>query len=167
MRRSMLVLLTALAGSAGVAQEADPLKSADCRQALDVLQAHEARLPAAPGQAQGPSQREDLKQLDALRRHAARACLGDRGDPATASPRFSPPVTVPPVAVRPSTPAPALPVRPSVSLPPAVQPTPAAVTACDPNGCWASDGSRLQRFGPNLYGPRGVCILRGAVLQCP
>jgi len=34
-------------------------------------------------------------------------------------------------------------------------------------GCWASDGTRVDRFGPNLGGRRGVCTLSGAVLQCP
>ena len=168
MRHGLFTLITALAGSAAVAQEADPLKSTDCRQALDALHALEARAVATPDrQTQGPGHREVLKQLDVVRRQAARACLGGRGDPAPLSSRVAPPlVSVPPVAPRPPAAAPALPAAPTVSLPMQGQ-APPMVTACDLNGCWASDGSRLQRFGPNLFGPRGVCILRGAALHCP
>ena len=33
---------------------------------------------------------------------------------------------------------------------------------------WASDGSRLQRAGPDtLLGPRGMCTTSGSVLLCP
>jgi hypothetical protein len=48
-----------------------------------------------------------------------------------------------------------------------VQPTLVTITTCDPGGCWASDGSRLQRFGPNLVGPRGVCTVQASQLHCP
>jgi len=168
MRHCVFALITVLAGSAGVAQEGDPLKSADCRQALDGLQAQEAQAVGVPDRpAQGPGHREVLKQLEVVRRHAARACLGGTGDPAPPSSRFAQPlVTVPPVAKRPPAPAPALPVGPTVSLPTQRQP-PSIVTACDLTGCWANDGSRLQRLGPNLVGPRGPCILQGVVLHCP
>jgi hypothetical protein len=48
-------------------------------------------------------------------------------------------------------------------------PTPplVSITSCDANGCWASDGTRLQRFGSQLLGPRGVCSRVGAVVHCP
>jgi hypothetical protein len=44
---------------------------------------------------------------------------------------------------------------------------PKSITSCDALGCWASDGTRLQRVGPNLLGPRGFCSAPGGVLQCP
>ncbi|WP_295638039.1 hypothetical protein [uncultured Methylibium sp.] len=53
---------------------------------------------------------------------------------------------------------------PSAIAPP---PSPLVVTGCDATGCWASDGSRLQRLGPDLVGPRGTCTVQGAVLACP
>jgi len=167
MRRCVFAVITALAGSAGVAQEGDRLKSADCRQALDALQAQETQALAAPDrQADGRRHREALKQLEALRRHAARACLGGRDDLPPPSSRFAqPPMSVPPVAPRPPAPAPVLPVGPTVSIPKSQPPT--VVTDCDATGCWASDGSRLQRAGPNLVGPRGLCVLQGVVLRCP
>ena len=44
---------------------------------------------------------------------------------------------------------------------------PYAITSCDAGGCWANDGSRLNRLGPNLWGPRGICTVQGSLLQCP
>jgi hypothetical protein len=44
---------------------------------------------------------------------------------------------------------------------------PYAITSCDPGGCWANDGSRLNRVGTTLLGRQGVCILHGTLLQCP
>jgi hypothetical protein len=41
------------------------------------------------------------------------------------------------------------------------------VTTCDIGGCWTSDGTRLQRAGPDLVGPRGVCTVQGALAFCP
>jgi hypothetical protein len=71
----------------------------------------------------------------------------------------------------------ALPALPSVPTPRAAAPgrsapvptAPPLVTlgACDAAGCWASDGTRLQRQGSLLLGPRGYCSLVGTVLSCP
>jgi hypothetical protein len=41
------------------------------------------------------------------------------------------------------------------------------LNACDATGCWASDGTRLLRAGPNLIGPRGICTTSGPFVQCP
>jgi hypothetical protein len=170
MRRCLLALIAALAASTGAAQEGDRLKSPDCRQALDALQAQEAKLAAMPQAGpQGLRDREAVAQLKTLRRQAARACLGGRGEtPPLPQHIDQRPVIVPPVNNNaPAPPAPPQrPAPPAVSMPkPAAPPT--VVTICDANGCWASDGSRLDRMGSNLVGPRGVCSLQGVVLQCP
>jgi len=53
---------------------------------------------------------------------------------------------------------------PSPALP---APAPTSVLSCDIGGCWANDGSRLNRVGPTLWGPRGACTVLGTLLQCP
>jgi hypothetical protein len=63
-----------------------------------------------------------------------------------------------------------MPMTARAALPQAAPPAlerPYAVTSCDPGGCWANDGSRLNRVGTNLWGKRGVCTLQGTLLQCP
>lgn len=160
--RFVLALLATLTAGAGMAQGGDPLDSAACRQALDALRVQEdqARVSAADR-----DRRETAARLEPLRRAAARACLGARGDPPALPQRLAqPPVDVPRVPLpRATVPAPAAPPAP-VARPPA---PPVVVTTCDAAGCWASDGSRLQRFGTNLMGPRGVCSVQGVVLSCP
>jgi hypothetical protein len=142
------VLLTGLAA----AQPADPLRSAACRQALDALSTEEAR--TAPVRT----------TLEAARRRAASACLARRDDaPAPASRLAQPPQSVPPVAVTPR--APARPAAPPAAVP--APRAPVAITACDAVGCWSSDGTRLQRVGPDLLGPRGFCTTTAGVLNCP
>ena len=65
-------------------------------------------------------------------------------------------------------PAPALPALreppPAVARPPD---RPRFITTCDAIGCWADDGSRLDRVGPDLRGPRGLCTVQGTLLTCP
>jgi hypothetical protein len=161
--RRCLVLLT-LACSAGTvwAQAGDPLQSAGCRHALEALEAQEA--------ATLDRRETALARLEPLRRRAATACLGARIDGArpAAPPRAAqPPISVPPVTIAPP---------PRVPVPGAVGPAaptwkelepPTTVIGCDATTCWASDGSRLQRAGANLIGPRGLCSLKGTVLVCP
>jgi hypothetical protein len=145
--------------------------TAACRSALDALQRLEAEAigarEAAPAGAAAAPQRL-LDQVKALRREAAKACLGGSGDapPPTAS--TQPPLSIAPLradqrlpaATRPAT----VPV-PAVTIPRPVAPL--SVTNCDANGCWASDGSRLNRIGSSLVGPRGVCSVQGSLLNCP
>lgn len=144
----------------------DPLQSADCRAALAALQAaEEAAAPQRPpgDAAAGPATRA---RLEALRGRAARACLGSRADPPQPGRRAQPPLAVPPVTVLPDLPArPARP--PETPPPPQIPQPPLTVTGCDALGCWASDGTRLQRNGPWLLGPRGFCHEQGGLLQCP
>jgi len=171
MQRCLFALAFALCGSAAAAQVVDTQESTDCRQALDPLQAQEAAVLAArqaDEQSDGSYQRARDHQLEQLRRNAARACFAGRADSPPLAPRSAQrPTVVPPIAVvRPALP-PALPTAPVAPSPMQVAPRPTVVVACDLSGCWANDGSRLMRVGPNLLGPRGFCSLQGTLLQCP
>jgi len=169
MVRCLYALTAALAVNAVLAQEGNPLQSADCRKALDALQTQEdaaAALRRSGGQTEGRERRPVHAELEKARRHAAIACLGGRADSPPPSARFAqPPMTVAPIRIAPA-PPPQLPAGPMPPLLKKVEP-PTLVTACDLGGCWASDGSRLQRAGPNLLGPRGLCSVQGALLHCP
>jgi hypothetical protein len=154
----------------------DPLESAECQRALAVLNSEEAAV-AESSRASGGVTTNDRRLIDArlapIRRQAARACLARRADPATLSSERlvrPPPITTQPLAVAPaSSPAPT--AAPARAAPPAPPTAPAekayAITSCDAGGCWANDGSRLNRVGPNLWGPRGICTVQGSLLQCP
>jgi hypothetical protein len=170
MYRGLFAITVTLCGGAAVAQAGATLESADCRQALESLRAQEAAVLAARqagGQSDGRYQRSPDAKLEELRRHAARACLGGRADSPPPSQRFAQsPIVVPPIAfTRPSLP-PARPIEPAGPSPKQVQP-PTVITGCDPLGCWANDGSRLIRVGPDLLGPRGFCSVQGTLLHCP
>lgn len=69
---------------------------------------------------------------------------------------------VPPPVIEGPRPPPVVPPAPPVDIP-----KPAAITACDPGGCWDNQGRRLDRSGPSLMGPRGACAVQGGVVQCP
>jgi hypothetical protein len=171
-----LLALGAGAGSAATGASAsdagrdDPLQATDCRSALASLQAQETAADGAARANAASGAHEHVApsvELQAARRLAARNCLASRADPPTPPLRsIQAPIVVAPIA-------PATAPRPTATvarLPPPV-PTPAerpyAVTTCDPGGCWANDGSRLNRIGPNLWGKRGICTLHGSLLQCP
>jgi hypothetical protein len=155
-----------------LAQAPDTVQSPACRQALAEVQAQEtaalnARNAKSPASAPaGPSP----DALLAMRERAARICLG----PGTTGPSPSQRTVQQPITVPPANSP-----RPTVTVPTAPTPTTTApvvplrseplltVVSCDATACWASDGSRLEKSGPNLIGPRGVCTLQGAVLRCP
>ena len=160
--------------TASVAQPAEPAQAAACQHALDELKAVEdATAAARKSRAQAnPQDSGLLKELEARRKAAARSCLGGPVDslpppprqtarsplstsPGTAAPEFKAPL--PPAA------SPPLPAPP----PGAPRAPPVVITACDASGCLASDGTRLQRAGPNLLGPRGLCAVHGTLLSCP
>jgi len=98
---------------------------------------------------------------------AAQACP----TPASAQPQPQPqrsgapypPISVPPPTI--SVPRP-LPVPNTTTQPQVVIPRPATVTACDPGGCWDSDGRRLNQVGPQIVGPQGPCNVQGGVVSC-
>jgi len=173
MSRAALLFALVLASAAAQAQaargEGDPLQAPECRQALAALQEQEAAAASAPGANVRP-QRGEVRaidpRLDAARRRAARSCLASRADPPVAGRLAQPPIPVPPIAaVRPPLPS----TAPGVALP-ARPPGPAplvSITSCDAAGCWASDGSRLNRVGPTLWGSHGACSVQGSVVQCP
>lgn len=155
-----------------LAQAPDTIQSPACRQALAEVQAQEtaalngrnAKSPASAPAGPSPA------GLLAMRERAARICLG----PGTTGPSPSQRTVQQPITVPPANSP-----RPTVTVPTAPTPTTTApvvplrseplltVVSCDATACWASDGSRLEKSGPNLIGPRGVCTLQGAVLRCP
>jgi hypothetical protein len=149
------------------AMAADPLESPECRRSMERLRMQEAALPAsAPAPAQAAAAVPSLPPaLREARRQAARACLGTQADTLPAPPRR----VEPPVGVLPPAPPRLVPARPVPAPAPVLSapPAPATLTSCDPGGCWTSDGTRLQRVGPNLLGPRGFCTVTAAQPMCP
>ena len=162
-----LMLVASLAARAGaVAADAaatDPLQSAECRDALAALARREAASAAAPS----PSgARSPDAALQASRSRAAHACLASRADPPVPQRFAQPPLAVPSVTIaRPVLPA-AVPAAPSMIAPRPAEP-PRFTLTCDALGCWANDGTRLNRVGPDLWGSRGACSVQGTLLQCP
>jgi hypothetical protein len=139
------------------AQPGDPLRAPACLAAQQQLKVQE-ELTAR--------ERSHRPALDAARRQVGVICL--RAPDA------------PPRVVRAPAPAPAVDAGTSVPItirrstgPTAVAPAtprtqpPLSVTSCDALGCWANDGTRLQRVGPSLLGPRGYCSTAGTALSCP
>jgi hypothetical protein len=167
MRWPVHFVILALAAGTSLAQDADPLKSTECIQALEALQAQEAAMVSATqskdaGEQPGPP---PLATFETLRIHAAHACLGSRLDAPPPMQRLA----RPPIAVAPVTPpsaAAAVPHAPAALPPPIQIPPVKTITICDPAGCWASDGTRLNRMGTMLVGPHGLCTVQGAVLSC-
>ncbi len=159
-----LFCLTALAATA------DPIGSTACRTALAALQSQEEVTAAArlaphaddPGAAGSAEARHA-----ALRRKAAQTCLGGTGDPPPpAGHVMQAPIVVRPIAsLRQSRPVP--PPAPSALSPPLPAAPSGALTGCDANGCWSADGVRLNRVGPYLSGPLGLCHAQGTQLICP
>lgn len=160
MRRFLRVLSLVFVAGAASAQAADPLKSVECTQALDALQAREAAMRPAREPRGAPSEAAARAGLQPYRQRVARECLGKEDLAPERAPRA-------PIAVSPVTsPSPArLPARepmpPAVTLPPL-----RTVTQCDPSGCWTSDGLRLNRLGPVLVGPPGACTVQSGLLSC-
>ncbi|MEW6707821.1 MAG: hypothetical protein AB1430_23500 [Pseudomonadota bacterium] len=151
-----LVLLLACHGAASAAAPGGG--PAACRDALAALHQREEQM------LKGDTPREAGRQaLRTARLQAARACLGGEGEAPPPAQTAVPPVQVKPIAPLPPAsgravspaPRPAAPTRPMLTI-----------TSCDPGGCWASDGTRLNRMGSVLVGPRGTCTAVGAVLDC-
>src|SRR5213595_864598 len=92
MVRCLLAMACVLAATAGWAQPDDRLTSADCRRALDKLQALEAEALAKPA---GSARQGVVKELDAQRPEAARLCLGGTGEAPPPSARYSLPMMQP------------------------------------------------------------------------
>lgn len=177
-RRTLVALATALVCSAGaapwsVAQTAggSTIHSPACQKALAEVQAQEAivlnargvRAPASAPAGKTPD------QLLAMRERAARICLGPgTSGPSPSQHTVQQPITVPSAAPPQSMMVPSAPA-PTTTTPVAPQRNDPLLTivGCDASSCWTSDGTRLQKSGPNLIGPRGVCTMQGPVLRCP
>lgn len=164
-------LLAAAASAWAGAQGASPA-SADCRRALDALEAQESRVIAArqAGNA-AASPAPSLDDLRPLRAAAARACLGGTGQAPPPTARLQPPAEMPPTAPTGPWAVPAQPARISPMPPPppvqAQAERPVVITHCDPSGCWANDGLWRPRVGGTLGGPRGLCTTQGTLVSCP
>jgi hypothetical protein len=170
MPRALLVLAIALVGSAAGANaraaDGDPLQAPECRRALTELQSQETAAASAPPAGSERGARAIDPKLEAARRRVARLCLASRADPPPRGRLAQPPVVVAPVdGIRPPLPA----ASASVAIPARAPTAPPllSITSCDAAGCWASDGSRLNRVGPTLWGPRGACSVQGSVVHCP
>lgn len=169
MFRLPFVLAIAIAAVASSAERPDPTKSPECLCALDRLNAIEEEVAAARSSAplKESYNAKASTRLNATRKNASRICLGGSGDP----PPLARPAALPTDLAPPLTTSPGL--RPQASPSSVVVPNfkrveqPVSVTSCDPGGCWASDGTRLQRVGPNLLGPQGFCTTQGALVHCP
>lgn len=144
-----------------------------CQQALGELQAQEASVLSSrgAGSTAAPSPSDTAvaaARLQPWRERAARACLGATSSTYTPPARTAQtPVTVPPVSLGPRVKMPPAPTAPAAPVAPARSGVLTTVVGCDASGCWASDGTRLNRNGSTLTGPRGACTLEGAVVRCP
>ena len=178
MRRILCLLVVAFGcgeRAFATAASGDPIEAPQCQRALAALQSAEQSASASLAQgvhsvaraASGSAGRRAPAidpRLAAARRDVARECLEAREDPPRPGRLAERPVVVQPVGgagVPPPAPATTMPAR----VPP-VQPA-VAITSCDAGGCWTSEGTRLQRLGPTLLGPRGACSVVGAVVHCP
>lgn len=154
-----------------MAQGQDTLQSPACQKALAEVQAQEsvalnARSVKPPASAPAGKTPD---QLLAMREQAARICLGGgTAGPSPSQRSVQQPITVPSAAPPQALKAPAAP-PPTTTTPVVPQRADPLVTvvACDASSCTTSDGARLQKSGPNLIGPRGICTLEGPVLRCP
>jgi hypothetical protein len=169
-RRGMRQLLAALvlAWVGALAHAQDALETPECLAARAELERSIADSP--------PSRGTPGERLLQARGKAARACLDRSSGTAQRAGAPDPPIRVPAptMAARPPSPGPGLAgVAASVPSPPAgppgpvVIPRPATVTACDPAGCWDTEGRRLNQMGPVLMGPHGLCSLQAGTVQCP
>ena len=143
------------------AQSADPLHSPECTVAQKAL---------ARAQQDALAKLADAKdRLEAARKQAQLACLGPESRHGERVGAPDPSITVPPPRIDvPRRRDAVAPAAPPPSPPPMVTPGPAAITSCDPGGCWDSEGRRLNQVGPMLVGPRGgACTVQGGVVLCP
>ena len=173
MRLQLIALVAVLSASAIAAPSTDRLHSADCVGAISALHDVELAVTASAKSSNGTSAADslDLAKLAELKRAAARTCLGGDGTPSPGPQHVrQQPISVAPVApvaVSPNLSAPRLPALTSSPLPPVSVVPLKSIATCDTVGCWASDGTRLQKVGPNLLGPKGFCTVQGTVLNCP
>lgn len=150
-----------------VVQAEELPQSQGCKAALDAFnQAEQGLAASAASQPDRERQRMVSERLYPLRKRVADACLGGLTTSPLPSQRTW---VVPPSPPQPGVTAP----RVLVPTPPPVAVTvprpnvPTLVTHCNAATCLTSDGATLNRAGPNLSGPRGLCTVQGNVLRCP
>ena len=164
LKATAALLLSLLWTAATATTFADPLHSSEClkaQQALNVFEQFNVQAAQPPASAPTVSPR-----LRVLRQNVARVCLATRLDAQGPQRQVQPPLSVPPVArlhALPPTQRADLAANPATVAQPALR----SITHCDAAGCWASDGTRLRRMGPDLVGAKGVCQLNGSVVTCP
>ena len=148
---------------------ADPLRSSTCTLALDRLERLESTaLAARDGRPDADSRlRLAVQAVQAQQKRAAVACKLDTDPPSPpVQARLREPVRASPIASRPAAQAPRQSTTPATSAPIGGSRT-VTLSSCDEQGCWTSDGRRLQRAGSLLIGPGGFCTAHGAELRCP
>ncbi|MDB5872526.1 MAG: hypothetical protein JWQ07_1968 [Ramlibacter sp.] len=153
------LLFVALAPPAVCAQDADPLNSAACKAAREALE--------SVFDDPGLSRQARAGRLGLARENAAAACLGRSAGQRERSGAPVPAQAVPAPAITAGRLSPAPLPAPAPPAPPLAISRPAAITTCDPAGCWDSEGRRLNNMGPLLIGPRGPCTLQGGLVNCP
>ena len=158
------LLLALLLASAGFALAAEPprdlINSPGCKLARE-------RFDAAFEQAQ-KVRPFTMQALDEARHDAALACFGSAAtSPPPSGIRSPQPTVVVPQAAAARRALPTSPPSSAGSNAPVQIDRPSQITSCDSGGCWRSDGSHLNRIGPELAGPRGICNVVGAVANCP
>jgi hypothetical protein len=140
---------------AGAAPAVDPLGTPECVHARAEL---EAAL-AAPDARHGT-------RLERARRQARDACLGREAATRQRSGAPEPAQAVAPTL--PAAPRAVLPAAPLTAPPPPMTvPRAAMITTCDPGGCVDTQGRRLNRAGPLLVGPTGLCSAPAGAVSCP
>ena len=152
-------LFACLLGLCAQAHAQDPMHSPACdtaRQELEAALNDEASPRAAR-----------TEKLQAARKKAALACLGPtRGQPQrSGAPQPAQTVPVPSIAPSPHVAVPSPSIAPARE--PIAIPRPAAVTTCDPAGCWDAEGRTINQMGPFMVGPNGLCSAQGGAVSCP
>jgi hypothetical protein len=155
-RPAIALLLLTSAAMAWAQAAGDPLKSSACGEAIAALEAAREAARRDPA----------LVSTEALRQRATQLCLGGGDSPTRPARAMQAPIAVPPPVIAPPGP-PAAARIPPTPLPPVDIGRAPTITSCDLNGCWASDGSRLNRVGPQLHGPSGPCTVQSGLAYCP
>ncbi len=162
------VLVLAAAEVIAASPEPDLMNTPACKEARD-------KFDAAFAAARDVKSGSGNEALNEARRAAAMACFGrvggmpQRVQGAKGALGSSTGLRAPyPAVAVPSTAATLKPAPSAATPQPPVQiQRPSTLTTCDPGGCWSNDGTRLNRVGPELAGPRGACMVQGNVASCP
>lgn len=173
MRVHLIALAAAFSATTMAAPSTDRLHSAGCVSAMSALRDVGVAMAGSTESSKGVSAADSraLAKLAELKRVAARTCLGGDGT----APPVPQQIGQKPISVAPVSPVAVTPNPSGLGLPEHTSPRPTtasvapltSITSCDPVGCWASDGTRLQKVGPNLLGPKGFCTVQGYALNCP